>query len=174
VTVAADPGNALVVWPTFDADRVVLALVHLLKFARRERLAPWLAAAMARGLPSQACAPASVLVPVPMDRGATRRRGFNQAERIADGLSRQWGLPVARDAIAKTRATPPQWSLGRDERARNLAGAMVPRSKKTVAGRTVVLVDDLVTTGATAAACVSALMAAGAVEVRVVCVGYRP
>jgi predicted amidophosphoribosyltransferase len=60
------------------------------------------------------------------------------------------------------------------ERARNVAGAFAVVERARVAGCCVVLVDDLVTTGATAAACAAALYAAGAREVRVACVGYRP
>jgi ComF family protein len=166
----------LVVYPAFATGDVLLRLVRLLKFERRERVAPWLARAAAAGFPARAleglAAPA-VLVPVPMDNGSLRRRGFNQAERIALELGRVWGVPVAPRALAKIRRTPAQSSLGRTERARNLARAMAPGTDP-VAGRSVLIVDDLVTTGATAAACAAILRGEGATVVRVVCVGYRP
>jgi ComF family protein len=172
----ADAAGALVVYPAFSTDDNLLRLIHLMKFARRERLAPWFARAIANGLPRRALdelsAPA-VLVPVPMDTGSRRRRGFNQAERIAAELARAWEVPIAPRALVKTRRTLAQSSLGRSDRARNLWRAMIPGSE-SVTGRCVVLVDDLVTTGATAAACAAVLRLAGAVSVRVVCVGYRP
>jgi len=112
------------------------------------------------------------VVPVPMDRGARMRRGFNQAESIARALAARWRLPMAPEAIAKVRATRPQSSLGREERLRNLAGAFRARSPG-LNGARVILVDDLVTTGATARACAYALRGAGARAVRVVCAGYR-
>ncbi len=172
----ASAAPALVVYPAFATDDTLLRLIHVMKFGRRERLASWLARAISNGLPRRALdelpAPA-VLVPVPMDPRSRRRRGFNQAERIAVELARAWDVPVATRALAKTRHTLAQSSLGRTDRAHNLACAMVP-GREPVVGRSTVLVDDLVTTGATAAACAAVLRLAGAVSVRVVCVGYRP
>jgi len=169
--------DALAVWPAFETDDRVLAVIHALKFSRRERLAKWLARALADGLPARMLSEDTahtVLVPVPMDRASLRRRGFNQAERIALALGALTGLPVERRALVKTRATAPQSSLGRDERMRNVAGVMAVVARDAVAGRRVVLVDDLVTTGATAASCAKALACAGAPSVCAVCVGYRP
>lgn len=168
-------GAPLSVYPAFATDERLLVLVHLLKFQRRERLAPWLARAMADGLPARARdgvdAP-PVLVPVPMDRAARTRRGFNQAERIAEELGRSWDVPVAARALVKRRPTPPQSSLDRDRRRENLRDAFAcgPDSVRHTA---VILVDDLVTTGATARACARELSRAGASSVRVACLGYR-
>ena len=170
------PGAApLEVYPAFTTDTRVLAVVHLLKFGRRECVAPWLGLSVARGLPARSRSAGAVVVPVPMDVAARRRRGFNQAESLAREAARQWGLPLIAQAIEKPRPTGPQSLLGRDARARNLAGAFRPGARATgVVRRPVLLVDDLVTTGATARACADALMAAGAARVRVVCAGYRP
>jgi ComF family protein len=173
---APAPQDALRVWPAFETDDRILAVIHALKFARRERLAPWLARALADGLPARALegdAREIRLVPVPMDRASQRRRGFNQAERIASALGALTGVTVERCAIAKARATAPQSSLGRAERVRNVAGAISIVDGGALAGRDVVLVDDLVTTGATAAACAAAAWSAQAARVRVVCVGFR-
>lgn len=168
-------GGAIAVYPAFTTDARLLAMIHLLKFGRRECVAPWLARAMARGLPARACTVGAVVVPVPMDRASRRRRGFNQAELLAREAARQWGLVLAPAAIEKHGSTAAQSLLGRDARERNLAGAFRPgRRAAAVAGRDVILVDDLVTTGATARACARALRAAGAVRVRVACAGYRP
>jgi ComF family protein len=172
----ATANPALLVYPAFASDERLLRLIHLLKFERRERLAPWLARAMAVALPARArdgLGGPAVLVPVPMDRAARRRRGFNQAERIAVELGKRWGVPVARHAVVKRRATRPQSRLGRDERLHNLLGAFGP-GPDAVRGLCPILVDDLVTTGATAAACAAVLAAGGALAVRVVCAGYRP
>ena len=173
-TVPSRRSSSLVVWPAFETDERILSMIHALKFSRRERLAAWLARAMAAGLPARALESGdSVLMPIPMDRASLRRRGFNQAERLARALATHTGATVVDDALEKTRATAPQSSLGGAERVRNVAGAMAVRTRARCEGRTIVLIDDLVTTGATAAACATALWGAGARDVRVACVGYR-
>lgn len=172
----ASDTEPVLVYPAFATGDVLLRLIHLLKFDRRERLATWFAHAVSNGFPRHALddAPSpTLLVPVPMDRRSLRRRGFNQAERIALELGRVWHVPVARRALCKTRRTRAQSSLGRGDRARNLERALAPGSE-SVAGATVVIVDDLVTTGATVMACAAVLRRAGARSVRVACIGYRP
>jgi ComF family protein len=176
VLVGDTPGAAaLELYPTFTTDRRLLILIHLLKFGRRECVAPWLGRAVARGLAARARSAGAVVVPVPMDPGARRRRGFNQAETMARAVAREWALPLACAALAKPLPTRAQSLLGRAGRRENLRGAFCPgRGAGIVRGRSVLLVDDLVTTGATARACADALAAAGAARVRVVCAGYRP
>jgi predicted amidophosphoribosyltransferase len=168
-------GNALPVFPAFLTDDAVLALVHLLKFGRAQRIAPWIGAAMAQGIPARAARRGTVLVPVPMDRASRRRRGFNQAERIAAELARRWNLTLRADALVKPAPTVAQSRLDRADRLRNLTGTF--RAGPGAAGlwgRPVLLVDDLVTTGSTAHACAAALAAAGAGPLAVASAGYRP
>lgn len=168
------PRHSLLVFPAFETDDRILHVIHALKFSRRERLAPWLASALVAGLPARAWDGGdSLLIPIPMDRVSSRRRGFNQAERIARTVAGLAGIAIDH-ALEKTRMTAPQSLLNGAERVRNVAGAMRVRMHSRVEGRRAILVDDLVTTGATAAACASALWGAGARDVRVVCVGYRP
>jgi len=164
----------LSVWPAFESDDRLLTIIHALKFSRRQRIAGWLAHAMAEGLPARARDAGAVLVPVPMDRASLRRRGFNQAERLASSFGARMRMRVERRALVKTRASAPQSSLGRAERIRNVADVMDVVARDAIAGRRVILVDDLVTTGATASSCAAALSRAGAECTQVVCVGYRP
>lgn len=177
------PGHVIVpgsdtlsrVYPVFVTDERLLVLIHLLKFARRERIAPWLAAAMASHLPDfsrTAGAGELVVVPVPMDGRAQLRRGFNQAERLARVLASHWKLPIETRALIKVRATKAQSTLGREERLTNLENAF-HADATAVRGADVILVDDLVTTGATLHACATALRASGARQVVAVCAGYR-
>jgi ComF family protein len=173
---ARDPFRDVIpMYPAFVTDERLLTLIHLLKFGRRERVAPWLARAMAAALPARLTdawpAGTALVIPVPMDRASRAQRGFNQAERIARELSLRWSLPLS-CALVKGRRTKPQSALGREERLVNLDGAF-GADVDVVGGTRVILVDDLVTTGATVRACARALRAAGAVEVRVVCAGYR-
>jgi len=174
-TTAPVAERELCVWPAFETDERLLAVVHALKFARRERLAPWLARALAVGLPAAALRgdERASIVAVPADAASRRRRGFNQAESVARAFAAHVDVPYLSGVLVKTRATLPQSLLDGAERARNISGAIAVAAEARVGG-SVVLVDDLVTTGATAAACALALYAAGARDVRIACVGYRP
>jgi predicted amidophosphoribosyltransferase len=105
-----------------------------------------------------------------MDARSLRRRGFNQAERVAVELGERWSLPVVADAVVKPRPTRPQSLAAHDERLSNVRGAFRP-GPGSVAGRDAILVDDLVTTGATAAAVAAILGARGAASVTVASLG---
>ncbi len=140
-----------------------------LKYSGRPGLAETLAHFMLRHLrPGQ---PEPLLVPVPLHRWRIWKRGYNQAALIASALSRRAGLPVGLDLLSRTRATPPLRGLGRRERALAVRGAfkVPPRARDRLAGRPVLLVDDVYTSGATAAACARALKRGGAASVDVLC-----
>lgn len=105
---------------------------------------------------------AAFVVPVPLHHTRRRRRGFNQADDLAEGL----GLPVCR-ALRRVRATETQAGLAAARRHRNVRDAFSPARHATrLAGAVVVLVDDVSTTGATLDACARVLKEAGAAEVR--------
>lgn len=104
------------------------------------------------------------VVPVPLHWRRRLVRGYNQAELIAWGLAPAMGVPVIR-ALQRSRATPPQTALGRSQRLSNLRRAFRCRRRGAVAGRSLLLVDDVVTTGATLAAAARELKRAGAARV---------
>ncbi|WP_223861446.1 ComF family protein [Geminicoccus harenae] len=108
------------------------------------------------------------LVPVPLHRWRMLWRGYNQSSLLARAVARQVGLPVMDEALARRRATRSQQSLSGADRARNMAGGVfdVP-ARSLVEGRRLILVDDVLTTGSTLAACTSALLEAGAAQVDV-------
>jgi ComF family protein len=111
--------------------------------------------------------PGAVLVPVPLHPRRRRERGFNQAEIVALEVGSRVGLPVSPLALVRRKDTPPQTGLSAAERRKSVDGAFAVRRRCHVAGKVVVLVDDVLTTGATALACARALREAGAAEVRV-------
>ncbi|BDG03796.1 ComF family protein [Anaeromyxobacter oryzae] len=139
--------------------------VHGLKYGGRAALARPLGAWLAARAPLP---PGAVVVSVPLGRARRIARGYDQAALLADGLVRAAGVPVRRlrGALVRVRETPPQVGRTRAERLRNVAGAFAATA--AVAGRHVVLVDDVVTTGATAEAAATALRRAGARSVEVV------
>ncbi|WP_258360802.1 ComF family protein [Moorella sulfitireducens] len=109
-----------------------------------------------------------LVLPVPLTGARLRARAFNQAGLLALSLGRELDLPVDGDVMARIRETAPQVNLTRRSRWRNLAGAFRVTAPAKITGRNLLLVDDVLTTGATAAACTIALMAAGAASVAVV------
>ena len=106
----------------------------------------------------------SAVVPVPLAAVKARARGFNQAERIADAVAAGWGIPMWRDVLLRTRATPSQTRLTPGERLANVHGAFLAddAASERIRGTHLVLIDDVLTTGATLNACAHALFAAGA------------
>jgi len=101
------------------------------------------------------------IVPVPLDRVRRRERGFNQARLLADEVSRALERPVRERWLVRHRATLPQAGLSRRARRRNLEGCFRARGK-AVAGRTILIVDDVMTTGSTLAEAARTLRRAGA------------
>lgn len=115
---------------------------------------------------------ADALVPVPLHRSRQAERGYNQAEQLARRLGKHLGLPVWPGALRRIHRTTAQKYLGAGERSRNLESAFAP-GKQQVTGRTVILVDDIYTTGGTAQECTKVLLEAGAEKVYLVnvCIG---
>lgn len=107
---------------------------------------------------------ADVVVPVPTRRSRLVRRGFDQAAELARAIANQRGLPVLR-ALHRVDAAGSQTVLGRVERATNVRGAFRVVRRDAVAGRTVLLVDDVLTSGATLGECTHALRRAGVIRV---------
>lgn len=138
-----------------------------LKYGGRTAFAETVARRMARLMPAEA----DVLVPVPLHRWRAWSRGFNQAALIAAAVGRIAGVRHDPLALERTRATPLLRGMGRKARARAVAGvfAVPPAARERVRGRTVVLVDDVHTSGATSDGCTRALLRAGAASVTILC-----
>jgi ComF family protein len=144
--------------------------LHALKYAGERRLAKPLGEAVAARWAGSG-GRGDLLVPVPVHASRRRERGYDQAELIAAAAGQALRMPMA-PAVVRTRATTAQYRLDRRHRAANVstAFAVARGAEPIVAGRRVVLVDDVVTTGATLAATAHALLAAGALSVAAVTV----
>ena len=149
-------------------DDIASALVHALKYGDRLDLAPTMGRWMARA-GRELTDDADALVPVPLHWRRLWTRRFNQAAALARAIAKSSRVPVLDDALKRLRATPQQVGLKRAERATNVQGAFqVPDERSAaVAGRRLVLIDDVLTSGATADACARALLRAGAARVDV-------
>ncbi len=149
-------------------DDVARTLVHALKYQDRTDLAPAMGRWMARA-GQQLLGEADVLVPVPLHwkRGWSRR--YNQSGALARVIARQSGVKLTTEALRRVRSTQQQIGLSRTERASNVQGAfkVAPDRKADIAGRRVILVDDVLTSGATVDACARALLRARAAQVDV-------
>ncbi len=151
----------------FD-DGPIRRLVHQLKYGDRLELAGPMGAWMTRA-GEELLSEADVLVPVPLHRWRLATRQFNQSVLLARSISRRCGVPVDVDALRRRKATTPQVGLSRSQRATNMQGAFTvdPERGIAVAGRAVVLIDDVLTSGATINAASRALLRADARRVDV-------
>jgi ComF family protein len=149
-------------------DDVARTLVHALKYQDRADLAPAMGRWMARA-GRELLDDADALVPVPLHwrRGWSRR--YNQAGALARIIERESGVPVAAEALRRIRRTEQQIGLSRPERASNVQGAfkVAPDRQHLISGRRVILIDDVLTSGATVDACARALLRAKAAAVDV-------
>jgi ComF family protein len=137
-------------------------LIHLFKYGRMKPLARTLGANLVSALPRDQRF--DVVVPMPLHWRRQWQRGFNQAELLARRTARSYGIPVS-NAVRRIRSTAAQAGLSNAQRRENVAGAFQLRNRRAIEGRRVLLIDDVMTTGATASACALALKRGGAAAV---------
>jgi ComF family protein len=162
-------------------DDVAAKLVHAFKYGDRLDLAPLLGRWMTRA-GKDLFAGADALVPVPLHWRRLWARRFNQSAALAEAIARESGIAVAHAALRRIKPTAQQVGLSRAERATNVQGAfrVDAAGKAEVTGRRLIVIDDVLTSGATSDACARALLRAGAAQVdvlvfaRVVDGGNRP
>jgi len=147
-------------------DDVSRALAIRLKYGRKVAIARTMARYMAPLVSTDA--PEPLLVPVPLHRGRLWWRGFNQSELVARELSRRLRIAADPFVLRRTRRTPPLKGMSPVQRRKAVAGAFEVRDKARVAGKTIILVDDVLTTGSTAESCARILTRAGAARVHLI------
>lgn len=161
----ADPPQHRGVRAAVAYGPVARQLALKLKYGRRIGIAATMAERMAPGMPEGL----DLLVPVPLHRWRLWSRGYNQAGLIAAALHRRTGVAHDPFALVRRRRTVALKGLGARERRKAVAGAFAVPDRDRVRGRAIGLVDDVYTSGATAAACTRALLAAGAASVTILC-----
>lgn len=161
--------------PSYDRARAAVlhdgparTLAHGLKYADRADLAPVMAAWMHRA-GRELIDASDAIVPVPLHRARLLSRRYNQSAELARALAARTGKPLVSGALTRRKATRPQVGLGRNARLDNVAGAFAIDAKRAsaIAGRHVLLVDDVLTTGATVNAAARVLKRGGAASVSV-------
>ncbi len=140
--------------------RAVIGLKFHQNLLNAERLAHWMAAAFLRSGEQ-----ADLILPVPMTRKDVRNRGLDQCAALAQALSRELGIPFEKGLLVKVRQTGKQHDLSAEERMRNLESAFAVRVPERLAGKRVILLDDVCTTGSTLRECGRLLKRMGAVRV---------
>ena len=147
-------------------DGLVKDLIHRFKYQGQLWLEPFLADLLLRELkPWLRESEWDCLVPVPLHPRREREREFNQSLRLATAVSTATGLPCHSRVLRRTRLTQTQTALTREERARNMRKAFALQGRFPLKGKRVILIDDVLTTGATTSECARVLQAAGAADV---------
>jgi len=162
--------------PSFDFARAAIIhdgpgrnLIHAFKYNAKIHLRRPLALLIVENVTDFVLAHRpDLIVPVPLHVKRLRSRGFNQAVLLGEVLAREWHIPLQRQAMKRMRWTEPQINLSADLRRKNVKGAFSVSDAALVAGKRVLLVDDVFTTGSTVEECSKMLKRAGAAEVLVV------
>ncbi|RUA17111.1 MAG: ComF family protein [Clostridia bacterium] len=147
--------------------------IRSLKYHHNRLLAPILAEYLAAYITRHPI-PIDALTPVPLHPERLAERGYNQSELLAASISQSLKISLRNDLLLRTRSTQPQARLDREQRLRNVAGAFSVNETAQLHGETILLIDDVATTGATLRACAHALRAAGAGDIWALTVARAP
>ena len=159
--------GAFALW-LFDAGGTVQRLQHLLKYGNRPAQGIALGRLLGAAYRDTAAPQPTLVLPVPLHRARLYERGYNQSALLALGIGQTLGVPVSETILVRHRATPSQTNLSRPRRWKNVAGAFAVTQPEAVTGHSTLLIDDVLTTGATLAAAATVLKQAGATSVHAV------
>ncbi len=142
--------------------------INLLKYYGLKRLSkPLSELLLQNGIPQ-----ADAVIPVPLHEKRLRHREFNQSALIAHTVAKESGIPLELDALVKTKDTEPQVGLSYKGRIKNISRAFEVKNKKLIEGKNILLIDDVITTGATVRECSKTLKKAGAAQIRVLTLAH--
>lgn len=145
----------------YDQGLSTQRILHAIKYKGDKGLAAYLGERYGNELGATLQPPVDCIIPVPLHQRKLRERGYNQSEYWAKGLATSLGVPVNTDSLVRTQYTRTQTKKNRMDRIKNVENAFGIRVPETIQGQRVLLVDDVITTGATLEACGLALWKAG-------------
>ena len=152
----------------FSYETIILDVIHKFKYGNNISVGAMLASFMADfSFPDVDCSDYSLMIPVPLHIKRLRERGFNQSLILARALAKKWQIPINFSLLKRYKSTLTQTGLHKTERKQNIKGAFEVNDKKIIAGKNIILVDDVYTTGATINECAKTLIKAGAQKVTV-------
>lgn len=157
----------------FHKNSALQALLFQLKYKSNKEVGLFIGKQMGGLLAaSERFSGIDALVPVPLHAQALSKRGFNQAALICEGISQVWHKPVLRGAVARSKHTPTQTKQTRPERWGNMENAFTLKDPASITGKHILLIDDVITTGATIEACGKILLTIKDVRVSVAAAAY--
>ncbi len=156
----------------FRSGGITRQLLHEIKYRENRDLAVWMGNMYAQELRQSGLVPADCIIPVPLHRRKQKQRGYNQSEAFAEGISAYLSISVNVLSLHRKTYTQTQTRKSRWERWKNVEEVFIVKNTEMVKGKSIMLVDDVVTTGATLEACVRALLNAGAQRVDVHTIAY--
>lgn len=149
------------------------SIIYKLKYNDRPDIGEYMGVMLARELSgTSVLEDVDMIVPVPLTRSRRRQRGYNQSEKIACGLAGECGKPVLADVLIRTSFSDSQTSKGRWDRMANVSNAFECSMPEAVRGKHILVVDDVVTTGATTRECAEVLVQSGARCISIVSLGF--
>lgn len=155
----------------FSKGGKVQAMLHKLKYKGRQSVGRYLGRTYAQALAHHAAIDYDAVIPLPLHRSKLRKRGYNQCTSIAEGMSAEWGIPAWHHAVIRREANESQTRKGRFERWENVKDLFVVNAPSELAGKHVLLIDDVITTGATMEACATALLKVPGIKVSIATIG---
>jgi ComF family protein len=156
----------------FTRESLMQTLMHEFKYRGNQDLGRQLGMLMGEAIAQSGRFGINALVPLPLHESKERKRGFNQAAILCEGIAHQLHLPVLRKVITRSTHTDTQTKKGRVDRWLNMEGRFVVNDPDAIAGKHLLLVDDVVTTGATLEACGSELLAVENVQLSIATLCY--
>ena len=158
----------------FEYNGAIVKLIHRFKFGDRVNLSSFFSEELFKLYEAHfAAKDITAILPVPLSTHRLKHRSYNQTQLLAEALSRKLSIPVFPQILEKIKETPPQSLLSAEKRRENVKDAYKVTDRKTLKGKKVLLIDDVITTGATVNACTRALMRAGIKQVYVTAIAMR-